>query len=346
MKKEAAGIKKYVTLMGNAVCALSILFVLAALVRTDFDFSQVTEWRLFVPVLMAGIVCKTVTVFMSASAWCLWLEFFAGKRCDRREALSVYAKANIGKYLPGNVMHYVERNLFAGKLELSQKQIAAASVSEIASLVLAAFFMGIFLAFSQTRDALAAVLRKLPFVQRLLEYPSGSGHAASENLPAGRIFCICIAAVILVVCVVFAVMAVRYCRRKWQYDFGSFLKTFLASFFIYAAVLVILGRILVWFYWYLDGRPSAGQALQITAAYIIAWVLGFVIPGAPGGIGVRETVLTLLLTPVTGRDSIVVLGVLHRLVTVAGDFAAYLLRIILLTQAGGCNHNKRKDRIQ
>lgn len=59
---------------------------------------------------------------------------------------------------------------------------------------------------------------------------------------------------------------------------------------------------------------------------MIAWVLGFIIPGAPGGIGVRETALTLLLTPVTGRDMIVVLSVLHRLVTVAGDFTSYLLR--------------------
>lgn len=306
MREKAAGIKKYAKLMGNAVCALSILFILTALVRTDFDFSQVTDWRLFVPVLMAGIVLKTVTVFMSASAWCLWLEFFAGKRCGRREALSVYAKANIGKYLPGNVMHYVERNLFAGKLELSQKQIAAASISEIISLVLAAFFMGVFLAFSQMREALAEVLQKLPYVRK----------SAAAILAAG---------------IFLTVAAARRRCKKWKHDVRGFLKTFLASFAIYAAVLVILGIILVGFCWYLSGRPSAGQALQITAAYIIAWVLGFVIPGAPGGIGVRETALTLLLAPITGRDNIVVLGVLHRLVTVAGDFAAYLLHNTLDT---------------
>lgn len=326
MREKAAGIKKYAKLMGNAVCALSILFILAALVRTDFDFLQVEDWRLFVPVLMAGIGLKTATVFMSASAWCRWLEFFAGKRCDRREALSVYAKANIGKYLPGNVMHYVERNLFAGKLELSQKQIAAASVSEIISLVLAAFFMGVFLAFSQMREALAEVLQKLPYVRKLSENIFGFGSTADRNPLAGRMFWVCVAAAVLAGGIFLAVVTARRCRKKWKYDVRGFFKTFLASFAIYAAVLVILGLILVGLYWYLGGRPSAGQALQITAAYIIAWVLGFVIPGAPGGIGVREMALTLLLAPVTGRDSIVVLGVLHRLVTVAGDFAAYLLR--------------------
>ena len=145
-------LKKCLKLAGNAVCALSVLFVLSTLWRTDFDFGQVENWRMFFTVCAAGIVLKAATVFLSAGAWCLWLEFFSGRRLERREALHVYAKANIGKYLPGNVMHYVERSLFAGKLDLSKKQAAAATLCEIASLVLAALFLGTVLAFSQVRD--------------------------------------------------------------------------------------------------------------------------------------------------------------------------------------------------
>ena len=106
-------LKKCLKLAGNAVCALSVLFVLSTLWRTDFDFGQVENWRMFFTVCAAGIVLKAATVFLSAGAWCLWLEFFSGRRLERRDALHVYAKANIGKYLPGNVMHYVERSLFA-----------------------------------------------------------------------------------------------------------------------------------------------------------------------------------------------------------------------------------------
>ncbi len=140
--KKAAGIKKRVKIMGNAVSALSMIFVFAAFVRIDFDDRWITNWRVFWLIAASGVLVKTVTVFLSAGAWCLWLEYFAGRRCARREALRVYAKANIGKYLPGNVMHYVERNLFAAKLNLSQKQIAAASICEVLSIVLAAFLLG------------------------------------------------------------------------------------------------------------------------------------------------------------------------------------------------------------
>ncbi len=329
----AAGIKKYIKFAGNAVCGFSVLFLIIALMRTEFDFSQVTNWRLFLFVFAVATVFKTATVFMSASAWCFWLEFFAKRRCDRKMALRVYAKANIGKYLPGNVMHYVERNLFAGKLHLSQKQIAAASVCEIVSLVLTALFMGTFLAFSGMRKVLLTVGEKVPVLHRL-------GHTL-EEIVSGSVFTewkvwLSFAAVILAVLA--SVFFSRYRKGSAKQrqimnkmfcaaDFFAWIIQFLRSFFIYAAVLLILGLTLVLLYWYLGGRPAVRQALEMTAAYIIAWVLGFIIPGAPGGIGVREMALTLLLTPVTGKDSIVVLSVLHRLVTVAGDFAAYLATV-------------------
>lgn len=321
--KKKYGMKKYIGYMGNAVCALSILFVASALFKIDFDFGQITDWHMFLAVCAAGIVLKTGTVYLSGSAWCFWLEFFAGKRCDRKEALRVYAKANIGKYLPGNVMHYAGRNLFAGKLELSQKQIAAASLCEVTSLVLAAFLMGVFLAFSKMKQGLAAVRDQI--------------WNMFENMKQDHFFimpvflCIAAGAVILVtVIVVLAVQRGRAGKGRRQYrekySVRRFFKTFLGSFVIYAAVLAILGLILVFLYWYWAGKPSAEQVLAVTVAYIIAWVLGFVVPGAPGGIGIREMALTLLLSSVMGRETVAVLSVLHRMITVIGDFGAYLLQ--------------------
>lgn len=297
--------KKYVKIMGNVVCALSILFVLAAFLRTDFSAITVKDWRIFLPVCAAGILLKTVTVFLSGSAWCLWLEFFAGKKCDRKEALRVYAKANIGKYLPGNVMHYVERNLFAGKLELSQKQIAAASVVEVAGLVFTAFSLSACMAYSSLKEAVFAVFAKLiPEKQ-----------PDDIWLGVGIVFAVIIGMLVLA--------AVGFFYYLWKKRAG---KTFLYCYVIYASVLSILGVILVIVYWCMAGNVTLSQALVMVAAYMIAWVLGFVVPGAPGGIGVREMVLTMMLAPVIGQDMIVTLSVLHRLITVIGDFAAYVVR--------------------
>lgn len=304
-------IKKYMKLMGNAVSVLSILFVISALLRTDFSMITVRNWYLFFAACMAGVLIKTATVFLSGRAWCVWLEFFSGRRCDRREAVCVYAKANIGKYLPGNVMHYVERNLFAGKLELSQKQIAAASMVEVCSLVLAAFLMGVLLAFSQMRAAAQLVLAKFALSDKQLVL-----------LAAG--ICVFLAASVFL-CFCFRRKLAAFLKEITAKG-GKFGKTFLHCFLIYMTVLMLLGIILVLLYGYMAGWPSFGQAVSMTAAYIIAWVLGFVVPGAPGGIGVRELALTLLLTPLTGAQLVAALSVLHRLITVLGDFTAYAFR--------------------
>ncbi len=380
--------KKYVKYVGNAVSALSILFIVWALRRTDFDFGRIKDWRMAGIVFAAGIALKTATVFLSASAWCLWLEFFAGKRCNRREALRVYAKANIGKYLPGNVMHYAGRNLFAGRLNLSQKQIAAATLSEIAGLVFAAFFMGAVLAYSEMCRAIEAVMQNLQKAY------------GPVTLKLFLIFTVILGLTALAV--IFILKAVRKRRYniqngkiksdsirndkiksdkipngkgkndkiwhdkiknikiqndkikndKIRYDkikndkikndeirnnkikngvtgtskIDTFLKTFLAVFFIYAAVLTVLGLIFVLLYLYWGGSLNGTGIRVITAAYIISWILGFAVPGAPGGIGVREMALTLLLSPVIGRDVTAALSVLHRIITIIGDFAAYLLR--------------------
>ncbi len=288
-------IKIYVKYVGNAISALSILFVLSALAEIGIGLPGVSDWRVFVLPVAAGVVLKTATVFLSASAWVHWLEFYSGKGCSRKEALRVYAKANIGKYMPGNVMHYVERNLFAGKLGLSQKQIAAASMSEVASLAFSAICMGLVLAFSQVYAALCAICKSLHW-----------------NLPLAAAFgvgALCIVPICLVL-----------------YSKKGILRTFFYCFCVNCAVLLTLGAILVLIYSCWVRPPGLWQAVQMAAAYMIAWVLGFIIPGAPGGIGIRELVLTLLLSPVVGKDCIVTLGVWHRLITVLGDFAAYFVR--------------------
>lgn len=307
-------------LVGNVVSALSILFVLSVFVRTDFQFQAVSDWKKFLSACMCGVVIKAVTVFLSGSAWAAWLSFFAYKRCNRKEALRVYAKANIGKYLPGNVMHYVERNLFAQKLGVSQKRVAASSICEVATLVLTALLLGGVFAFPMVKNMVASqdVLKKGVFL-----------------------CCIAIGSLFLLVAafVFFKREMCRQAARRWQDkwlqficrpDIGSgerwhrpFARTLLCSMLLYAVVLAGLGLIFVLLYWYREGRPSVGQAVHMVACYMVAWAVGFVVPGAPGGIGVRELMLIALLKSSMGREAVATLGVWHRLITVIGDLAAY-----------------------
>ncbi|RWA63841.1 MAG: hypothetical protein EOQ27_11005 [Mesorhizobium sp.] len=70
----------------------------------------------------------------------------------------------------------------------------------------------------------------------------------------------------------------------------------------------------------LAGSP-ASLALYptIAGAYVLAWLVGLVTPGAPAGIGVREAVLLFLLGGLSSGPVILLAVVMGRIITVLGD---------------------------
>lgn len=68
----------------------------------------------------------------------------------------------------------------------------------------------------------------------------------------------------------------------------------------------------------------ASMALAVCGAYVLAWVAGFLTPGAPAGVGVREFVLYLLLAQLVGQPDLLAAVVLARMVSVCGDVLFYL----------------------
>ena len=69
-----------------------------------------------------------------------------------------------------------------------------------------------------------------------------------------------------------------------------------------------------------DG-PTPGFS-YLLGAYTFAWLVGFVVPFAPSGLGVREATLIALVAPVVGVAPATALTVGLRLANVAGDFLA------------------------
>lgn len=64
--------------------------------------------------------------------------------------------------------------------------------------------------------------------------------------------------------------------------------------------------------------------LTIGGAYIFAWLIGLLTPGAPAGLGVREMILMLLLNGIIDEADLLMVILLGRLVTVAGDLMFFV----------------------
>lgn len=62
-----------------------------------------------------------------------------------------------------------------------------------------------------------------------------------------------------------------------------------------------------------------------STAYIVAWFVGFVTPGAPAGLGIREGAMLLLMKDIPVPEADLLLAVmLSRIITILGDFLFFL----------------------
>jgi hypothetical protein len=64
---------------------------------------------------------------------------------------------------------------------------------------------------------------------------------------------------------------------------------------------------------------SAANPSVLAGIFLIAWIAGFLVPIAPGGLGVREAALIALAGSFAGIEELALLGALTRLMTLAGD---------------------------
>ncbi|HEX8595170.1 MAG TPA: hypothetical protein VF682_18155 [Pseudomonas sp.] len=82
--------------------------------------------------------------------------------------------------------------------------------------------------------------------------------------------------------------------------------------------------------------------LLIGGAYILAWLGGFLSPGAPAGVGIREMILLILLKDIAADADLLLAILVGRLVTVAGDLVLFVITLCLpaeLYEKGSCNES-------
>jgi uncharacterized membrane protein YbhN (UPF0104 family) len=110
-----------------------------------------------------------------------------------------------------------------------------------------------------------------------------------------------------------ALVAVCLGRRiGWRpsYSFVSQMLFLMVSSAVFFVVLELVA----------SGHKFSGRDLTtICGAYTVAWLAGFLTPGAPAGVGVREMILLLLLKGLFSEADLLIAVLLGRLITVAGD---------------------------
>ena len=79
------------------------------------------------------------------------------------------------------------------------------------------------------------------------------------------------------------------------------------------------GSLLVGLVYQFHAELSIDNIAALIATFAISWLAGFITPGAPSGIGIRETILVVSLDKIFPGGQGVLIAILFRIITVAGD---------------------------
>lgn len=295
---------KIIKYIGYFITLIAFVFIGKSLMTMNFDIRYIDNYTYAVLFGVVFSVGYAIVVYISSYAWKTTLEFIHKEKIPLMEIINVYVKSNVGKYLPGNVMHFAGRNILAGKLGFKQLDITFCSVIEVLMLIVTDCILSFIFGFNSFKSLLMTIYSK----------------ANAEIIYSIGIFLVLIAAVCILV------KKSNFINNYKHFFTQAFFILLCKLFCIYCVTLIIPGVFLVIiFNMVLGCNISLQISMIIISAYTISWVAGYIVPGAPGGIGVRESVFLLILNPIYKKEIVLLAVVFLRITSILGDIAAFLM---------------------
>jgi hypothetical protein len=255
----------------------------------------------FALVIIALGMIHAMLLILIAVAWGCFLRTF-GVAASWHEIIVVFGRANLAKYLPGNVFEFVGRQMMGNDRHWSNFAVLSSTIFEILAIVFAAAIVTLML-------LAIAPLRNIP--------------------AAGPIFLVA-----ALVVSTFVAAALFFISARKFLPFRDLIGRTTAllhspalpiALLLYLVFFCAFGEMTVATLYGITGRWVWSLSHPFTVAYTAAWFVGYVTPGAPGGVGVREAALVVLLGPSLGEATALSVAAGLRLLTMLGDLLLFVM---------------------
>lgn len=304
---------------GLIVTALFVVYVVRSLHGRDLSI-YATPHGLF-GIVAATLMWMTCMPLMSL-AWRGMLDSL-GVHKSWRELTAILAITQFAKYVPGNVAQYVGRAGMSLARGINARAFAATVLLEILLVIGAALCVGVSTGVLSAAGAIVV-------------------HRKSAQLAMIALLFVLAAATLLVFRKLAPALLRRFAPRHAHVLEGNLLpsRTSVAvAFALYCVVYLFAGIGLILLAHLLLPGVTHDNWLLV-ASFSLAWVVGFVTPGAPAGLGVREGLLLLMLAPVYTPATASVMVIALRVATTLGDVLNLACGWLLLPRNGGAPHSQ------
>ena len=290
--------KKPLTCLGRSLVVLSIAILVVKLGQNLGDIPGFTWGPWAVISLMTAVVLCALTYVISASIWVIVLR--GGEICLKlKAAFIMIGRSNIGKYLPGNLFQFVNRIALARKAGIPVEPIVLSISVNTFLVVVTAATVGI----------------------AGLSFSRGSLGWLKEKALENGFFPSLWATVLLLI----TLSVICPGTRAWIRSRMPYLhpRRVLASVLLACSVFLIYGLSIHLLLRGLWGVSADMPWYAFTSGFALAWALGFIVPGAPAGLGIREAVFATLYGQGLGEGLVISLALMLRVVTSLGDLLIF-----------------------
>ncbi len=249
--------------------------------------------------LIAAVsVAYGLAFLLVGEAWHRLISGVSGSVLRRNVTWPSFGVTQVAKYLPGNVLHYVGRHIWLTRRGVAHSVVVTAAIWEAALMAGTALLCG----------SVTAIL--FPFAELKLG-------------PLDLSIVLKVVAPVLVVGALGALAVRRFVPRL--VDLVPPASTLIQAGLVLFAFFLAQGFLFSLLFYAVGVSPRpAGLAIAS-----LSWAVGYLTPGAPGGLGSREAALVALASPLVGVADALILAGLFRLVTTVGDLICFLINSLV-----------------
>jgi hypothetical protein len=284
---------------GNALSILSLIFLI---VQFFMNFKEIPQFQPTFQSFFNIIFAVGIGIFNLILLSQAWRQILKGQKLpiSSKRLFFIYSESNLGKFLPGNSFQFLGRYRKAQELGLDKHAALLSMGIEVTLLCIAAF--------------IAALPGVLVYWNRFFSFLESRGF-------------VWVVTILVLGLVGSSFYILRTKLGSWYQGAKEFLvprnlAKALVVHFTFFILLAFQMDLIVNHCW--EFSHPVGW-IGFVPGVATAWLIGFLAPGSPAGLGIRELILFAFFAPVLGSGFAALLLILIRLINVAADLGSWWL---------------------
>ncbi len=290
-----------IKIIGYFLGGWALYYIYTQLKESGLDWKQINfliqgyDYTLLVMVVFLYVI----VMYLGAFIWSTIINSLSRNSIffNLSKIILVHARSNIGKYIPGNFMQFVGRNILGHKLGYSH-----------ANLIL-----------STALEVLVSIGTGMSLVLLILLTGQTTIRVSQFNYltDTSSIYFVCLIGFLFLL-LLFASEKTRLLLVKVNKLIQD--KVVISQIVLgFISAYLILGVCNIIIYKVLDNELNQIDYFNFLMVYVFSWILGYIIPGPPGGLGVREVIYISLLSMVYDVSTVTLVAIILRIINLIGD---------------------------